>query len=259
MKTTRTTRKASAPATASAVAAALALAALFTAAPAAHAVTGEQLVDGLQEIFIGQNIKTLSRSEKMIVTTRQDGVEYDEDGDKPFARKPHVAELITKYYYKAPDKHAYELLSEPIEGFHPGDPNQPGSIAMDENFSEKVKSLFDLYVSKDQTYRGRKCHVLTLNPKPGAKGAFPMTWFIDKKKMLILKYVSLVRETRKYSVSTTAELYYKKVKGRWLIHAARWVTRPSNIPYSFEYRKYFSDYRINEPIEDSVFRKPVFK
>ncbi|MFH1538019.1 MAG: outer membrane lipoprotein-sorting protein, partial [bacterium] len=169
----------------------------------------------------------------------------------PFNKK-NVTRHKLRYYYKAPNMHRYRFLSKPIGITELGEPNQ-ATGEMDEEWEKRIGENYDAALLPEQTYRGRGCHVLNLVPKVDSRFAVPMTLYVDKKRLLVLKIVSLSENSMAGKLSTKGDLYYRKIEGRWLLSAAHWTQIPSTIPQKYEFKIYFGGHKINKKIGDSVF------
>lgn len=223
---------------------------LFSAAPAG-ALTGDELLHRMQKKFLGQDIKSLTYVENRVVITKvRENSIYN--GTIPFNKK-NVTRQKLRYYYKAPNRHRYRFLSEKkVKITEIGEPDQ-ATVEMDEEWEKRITENYTATLLADQTYRGRKCYVLNLIPRPENRFPVPMTWYIDKKRLIVLKFVSLADNSVAGKLSTKGELFYRRIDGRLLLSSARWVQTPSTIPQKYEFKVYFGKYEINGEISDSVF------
>jgi hypothetical protein len=206
----------------------LVLCALTAAGRAAKSLTADQVLDRMFETFRKENIKSMVYDEVRTVATKmQRGAQK---GVMPLDSK-NATTYVMRYYYRAPDKHGYRMLSDPIDGFWPGHPSEENNIAIDERWTEKVRENFKLSLSGEKKFNKIDCYVLNLTPKPGVTHVFPMTWYVDKKKFIILKFFHLVRKSDRRAVSTTGEITYDKVNKRLVPVKSRWTTTMTGLPY----------------------------
>lgn len=225
-----------------------------TAAPApAKQLSPAQVLDSIFGQFHGQNLKTMVYDEVRTVSrkTRTQG----ETNGMMAMDEGNAVTFLTRVYYRAPDFHGYRMLSKQIPGFWPGTPSQDNSIIMDERWLERVRESYNLTLSSDTFIDGKKCYVLNLTPKPGTTWTLNMTWYVDKDKFLILKFVHLVRKSKSRATSTTGNIKYGVVRGHTVPLEARWLSTGANIPSEFEYSVKYKNYIFNVPLDDSVFKR----
>ncbi len=231
---------------------------MFAAAVAAHArpvepdpkLTPQQIVTKIHGKFLAMKIKSMAYDESRTVfyVSRSEGNE-----GMMALNKNNGATYIARYFFQAPAKHGYRIISNPIKNYWIGSPNQPGALPMDEKWKDKVFEWFDFFRPKDMEYRGRKCYLVALLPKKNApKNLYPMTWYVDPVNFIVIKFYFLIGRGDR-SVSTKGEMYYKKVNGRLLPSSAQWNTQVSDLPYDFKQKSVFSNYRFNVPLDESVF------
>ena len=228
---------------------------LFPNPAAGKSLTPDQVLEKIFDNFRKQNIKSMMYDELRTVSTKVRG----KGGRQGMMMldKENATTYTMRYFYSAPDKHGYRMLSDPIEGFWPGDPNQENNIAMDERWLEKVRESYEMTLSEDAMVEDRLCYVLNLTPKKGLTHVFPMTWYIDKKKFLILKLYHLVRVGRQTKF-TSGVITYDHVSGRLMPIHAEWLTTMKDLPYQIEYKVKYKNYKFNVPLDDSVFEvEPV--
>lgn len=221
--------------------------------PAAPKVkTAKDILRLMQRDFLDKDIRTLSYVQIRIVSTRaKEKGKYS--GKIPFT-KQNVTRQRIKYYYKAPGRHKYVFLSEKINVKDVGEPNT-GTIEMDEEWERRLLDSYNVTLTAEETWRGRKCWVVSFSPKSEESPAVPMSWFVDKEKRVVLKLISLTSSPITGKLSTFAEFFYKKIDGRLLMSSARWVQTPSELPYTFNYKVFFGEYQINKKMDNAVFSK----
>ena len=218
----------------------------------AAAMAPEQIVSEIHKRFVAQKFRTITYDETRVVS-----YESLTPGKKGLMNLnlENGAMYMARYFYQAPAKHGYRDLSKPIKNFWIGSPNQPGALPMDEKWKDKVLSWFNLYGSPPRTYRGKKCYLVTLVPKPGApKNLFNMTWYVDPADFTVLKFIFLITDSTS-TISSTGEMYYKPLNGYMLPYKANWRTKVSSLPYIFMQRTTIKNYRINIPLDESVFKE----
>jgi hypothetical protein len=216
----------------------------------AETITAEKLLHAMQQKFLSMKIRSMTYDEDRLVVTK---IATGADAGMMMMNSNNAAHYRMRYFYKAPNRHAYKMISKKIQGFYPGNPNQDNNIAMDESWERKVIASYRPVMSKDITYRGRAVYVFNLVPRAGTKETYPMTFYVDQQSLLILKFVFLVTNPDKKKSSTTGEMYYAPVKGRMMPSAARWTSSLTGIPYVVHYRIKFLNYRFDIPIPDSTF------
>ena len=232
---------------------------LAAAGRAEKRLTADQVLDKMFDAFRKQKIKSMVYDEVRTVATKMK--RGGTKGMMPLDSK-NATTYVMRNYYRAPDKHGYRMLSKRIEGFWPGSPSEENSIAMDERWPEKVRENYRLTLSPSKKFRDRDCYVFSLTPKPGVTHVFPMTWYVDEKKFIILKFFHLVKKSDKRSVSTTGEITYDNVNKHLVPVKAQWTTTMTGLPYEFHYTVRYKNYLFNVPLDDSVFipePKPVQK
>ncbi len=214
-------------------------------------MTPEQIIGKIHASFMAQKIKTLTYDETRTVYYVSRGAN---EGVMPL-NPDNGATYIARYFYQAPASHGYRTISNPIKNYWIGSPNQPGALPMDEKWKDKIFAWFDVYRPKDMEYRGRKCYLVALLPKKNTpKNLYPMTWYVDPEKFIVIKFYFLIGNKEK-SVSTKGEMYYKKINGRLFPSSAVWNTQVSGLPYDFKQKSTFSNYRFNVPLDESVFKE----
>lgn len=232
----------------------LAAAALCAPRPAAAAdLSAEQVLEKLFERFKEQKISTMMYEEIRTVSNKMRS-RSSKDG-MMMLNRDNATTYVMRYFYKAPDKHGYRLLTDPIKNFWPGHPSQDNAITMDERWLERVKEHYRVALAADFNYKGRMCYTLILHPKPGYEWTFPMNWYVDKEKFLILSATHVVRESPKRSSSTTGEITYDRVHGYLVPVKAHWKTTVRGLPYEFEFHVRYENYVFNAPLDDSVFKQ----
>ena len=233
---------------------AAALAAMFIGARATAAqLTPDQVLQKIFDTFHGQKIKTMVYDEVRTVSTKTSG--GGERGGMMELNSTNGLTYVMRTYYRSPDKHGYRMVTKPIKGFWPGNPNQQDAITMDERWMEKVRNTYRISLAKfDKTVRGRPCYIFSLVPRPGTKWAFPMTWYVDKQNFSILRFMELVRRNQAQTASTTGDIYYEKVKGHTVPIKSKWTTTVEEIGYTFDYSIRYENYLFNVPLNDSVFK-----
>lgn len=232
---------------------------LSAAGRAAKSLTADQVLDKMFETFRKENIKSMVYDEVRTVATKSQRGQTK--GIMPLDSQ-NATTYVMRYYYRAPDKHGYRMLSDRIDGFWPGHPSEENNIAIDERWTEKVHESYNLTLSPSKKFNNRDCYVLNLTPKPGVTHVFPMTWYVDQKKFIILKFFHLVKKSDKRAVSTNGEITYDTVNKRLVPVKAKWVTTMTGLPYDFTYTVRYKNYLFNVPLDDSVFvpePKPVEK
>ncbi len=211
----------------------------------------EDIVKAIYDKFISYDIKTMTYDETRVTSHEQTG------GKQPGSMKidpMNTATLKTRYFFQAPDRHGYRVISAPIENYWAGSPNQPGALPMDRNWLDKVLKWFDIHRAPDESYRNVKCHKLVLIPKPGApENLYTMTWYVDSVNFVVLKFVFMIRDANNRNIRSSGELFYENFNGRYLASNATWRTKVSILPYVFVHKSVFDNYTFNMPLDESVF------
>ena len=240
------------------ISAALGLAAALAAgaahaAPVAKTTLPEDIIKAIYEKFRSYNIKTMTYDETRVISHEQTG------GKQTGVMKidpMNSAALKIRYYFQAPDKHGYRVLSDPIKDYWVGSPNQPGAMPMDSKWLDKILNWFDIHRGEDKTHRGVNCHVIALVPKPGApEGMHTMTWFVDSEKLVILKFIFTLKDANNKPMRTEGDLVYDNFNGRYLASSATWRTTVSILPYVFIHNSAFDNHTFNIPLDESVFKE----
>jgi hypothetical protein len=232
----------------------IALAAAMPCATArAASLSAQQVVEKLFQRFKEQNIRTMMYEEIRTVSNKMR--DKGGQGGMMTLNRDNATTYVMRYFYKAPDRHGYRMLSEPVKNFWPGHPSQENAITMDERWLERVREHYDVSLAADFVYKGRPCYTLILNPKPGQEWTFPMSWYVDKEKFLVLSVTHLVRKGPKNSSFTTGEITYGRVHGFLVPVKAQWKTTVRDMPYQFEFQVRYENYVFNAPLDDSVFKK----
>ena len=220
---------------------------------AAEDLTATQVLDNIFKRFSEQNIHTMMYEEirtvssKMNTTGAQNGM--------MMLNRDNATTYVMRYFYQSPDKHGYRFLSESIKNFWPGNPGQENSIAMDERWLQRVKERYKISLTPNRKYKGRMCYVLQLTPRPGYQWNFPMSWYVDKEKFLILSLTHVVRKSPRNASVTTGEISYDRVHGYLVPVKAHWVTTVTQMPYKFEFHVRYENYIFNAPLDQSVFKQ----
>ena len=230
-------------------------AALFAAAPgwAQEQLTAEEIVSEIHERFMGQDFKTVVYDEIRVVSQKSPATK---DGATMPLNENNASAMKLRYFYQAPDSHGYKLLSEDVDNYWAGSPNQPGALPMDHTWKEKILNWYEVNrAEKLKEINARKCYVVTLSPKPGMPAAYPMTWYVDSERFLILKFIFLVGAGGK-KVHTTGVMTYKEVRdGYWMPASAEWKTKVEKFPQTFTSSSTFKNYQFNVPLDPSVFEE----
>ena len=231
------------------------LAAFAVNAVAAARMQPDEVVSEIYNRFMKLNIKTMTYDEIRVSSYElAPQVAGKQQGTMPLNAE-NSSTMKQRYFYQAPDKHGYRQISEPMPGYWAGSPNQPGAIPMDQKWKDKVMSWYSVTMSpKDQVAGGAQCYVVTLSPKPDTPAQYPMTWYVDKDKFIVLKVVFLVNKGGK-KVSATGEIKYKKYSGYYMPESSKWRTKVQNLPYFFLSNSTFSNYTFNEPIDPASFKE----
>lgn len=223
------------------------------AAAGADELTGMDILEKIQARFVEQDIKTMSYDE-----LRVHSYELTKGSDSPGAMPlsmGNAATLKLRYFYEAPDRHGYKLLSEVEDNYWAGSPNQPGAIAMDHTWTDKVRDSYQVKLGPDKEFDGIDCYRVILVPKSTENNVvFPMTWLIDKERLIILKFLGLIN-TNDMKVSMNGVINYEEMNDYWFPVSAEWKTSVSKLPYIFTNTSTYSNYRFNIPLDDSVFRE----
>ena len=220
-------------------------------------LTPDQVLENIFSQFHKQRISTMVYDEVRTVSSKMRSSQGSLNGMMDLDAA-NAATFVTRYYYRAPDKHGYRMVSDPIPGFWPGSPNQENSLAMDERWLEKVRRSYKPVLAKDRVYKGKPCYTFLLAPKPGEAWTFNIMWIVDKKTFRILMVHNLVHKSSHTTVTSQGDITYGQVKGHTVPMEARWVTTMTDLPYKIEYHVRYENYVFNVPLHDSVFKaEPV--
>ncbi len=214
-------------------------------------LTGADIINEIQRRFIAQDIKTMSYDE-LRVHTYEMTRGTDSPGTMPLSMGNGTT-LKMRYFYQAPGKHGYKLLSKTEDNYWAGSPNEPGAIAMDHGWTDKVFNSYNVERGPDKVFKGIDCFRVTLIPKSVEnKIIFPMTWYIDKERYIVLKFLGLVNSSD-MKVSINGVIDYEKMNDYWFPVSSKWKTKVSKLPYTFINLSTYTNYRFNIPLAPSVF------
>jgi len=223
------------------------------AGAASGGLSAEEIVARIYDKFMGWNFKTMTYDELRVSSMK---MAQDKVGGASMPLNESNATIMKlRYFFKAPDNHGYKLLSDPIDNYWVGSPNQPGAIPMDSHWKEKISTWYSVSkTEKNQVYRDRECYVVTLVPRENTPAHYPMTWYVDTASFNVLKFIFLLQSNNK-KMTTTGEVYYGKVNNYELPVEAHWKTKISMLPYIFLSDSIFSNHSFNVPLDDSVFKE----
>lgn len=212
--------------------------------------TALEIVDSIYQKVMDWDFKTMSYDEIRVIS-----YELQQGGGK--TTMPMSAEngstLKLRYFYQTPDKHGYKMLSEPVNDYWIGSPNQPGAIPMDHKWKDKVTQWYDLSrAEKTREYKGRKCYLVTLMPIDGKPAAYPMTWYVDAENFVVLKFEFLL-DMGTTKIRAVGDVTYDDIQGHLLPSRAEWRTRMTGLPYIFVSTSDYANYNFNMPLDASVF------
>jgi len=216
-------------------------------------MTAREIVTEMHKRFMDQDIKTYTFDEIRVTSQKNPP---SKDGTVMPLNQDNAKTMKLRYFYQAPDKHGYKLISEEIENYWVGSPNQAGALPMDHNWKDKILNWYDVSRSeKLREVRGRECFVVTLMPKEGMPSAYPMTWYVDRERFVVLRFIFLVTSGDK-KVHTVGNLTYKEVRdGFWAPASAEWRTRVADFPNQFTSSSEFTNYKFDIPLDPSVFEE----
>ncbi len=224
-----------------------------TAAPHPAATSPQSVINKMQQKFLSYKLKSYTYDEIRVATyevtdkSRQTGI-------SPVA-ETNGSTTKARYFYQSPSKHGYRLLSERMDNYWIGSPNQLGALPMDSKWKNKVISWYSLKLLPDTTVDKNKCYSLALTPKPGKPAAYGMTWYIDKKYLVIRKFIYDVNYGD-YPLKVTGTMKFKTLKNGLLFPtSATWTTKVHGLPFIFKTKSIYTNYHFNIPLDPSVFKE----